>query len=83
MESEKERLQQLSTIKYFKQKFNISDMLSICFSKSDDKYNHGIYPMLIPNDIVDKIMSSTTWNFNYNDGYPYFYEDNGEIEYFR
>ena len=83
MKSEKERLQQLSTINYFKQKFNVSDMITICLSKFDDKYNYGIYPMLVPNDIVDKIMSSDTWNFNYNDGYPYFYEDNGKIEYFR
>ena len=83
MKSEKERLQQLSTINYFKQKFNVSDMITICLSKFDDKYNYGIYPMLVPNDIVDKIMSSNTWNFNYNNGYPYFYEDNGKIEYFR
>lgn len=83
MESEKERLQQLSTIKYFRQKLNISNMLSICFSKFDDKYNYGIYPMLISNGIVDNIMSGTTWNFNYNDGYPYFYEDDKKIKYFR
>ena len=82
MNNEIERLKQIKTIEYFKNNPKISEMTTICSSEVDDQFNKGIYPVLVPNNIVDNIMSGTTWNFNYSDGYPEFSEDNKQIEYF-
>ena len=83
MKSEKERIQQISTINYFKQPNKASEMISVYLSKFDDNYNYGIYPVFVSKDIVNTIMNGNTWNFTYTDGYPEIFESDEEIEYFR
>ena len=83
MKNEKNRLQQLKNIEYFKQDIKPSDLITVYLSKVSNKYNYGIYPLLAPNNIIEKIMSHTTWDFGHQDGYPSVYENNENIEYFR
>lgn len=83
MNHEITRLEQIKTIDYFKHNPKISEMITVCSSEVSDQYNKGIYPVFVPNNITNNIISGNTWNFNYNDGYPEFFEDNEKIEYFR
>ena len=82
MNNEVERLKQIKTINYLKNNPKTSEMITVCSSEVEEEFNKAIYPVLVPNDIVDNIMSGTTWNFNYNNGYPEFFKENEEIEYF-
>jgi len=83
MKSEKERLKQSSIIRYLKKDIKAYHMLTVYLSKFKDEYKYSIYPMLVLNDIVDKIMFNTNEDFTYQDGYTTFNDNNGEIEYFR
>ena len=81
MNIEVERLKQIETINYFKRNPKPLELLTVCSSEVAESFNKGIYPFLVPNKIVDNIMSRTTWNFNYDNGYPEFFEEDGKIEY--
>lgn len=82
MDSEIIRLKQLKTLEYFRNTPKTSEMIIVCSSEVKEQSNKGIYPVFVPNDIIEKIMSKTTWDFKYDDGYPEFFEDNEQIEYF-
>ncbi|MDD2382667.1 MAG: hypothetical protein PHN18_00605 [Sulfurospirillaceae bacterium] len=82
MNNEVERLKQIKTIDYLKNNPKTSEMITVCSSEVEEQFNKGIYPVLVPKNITKKIMSGTTWNFNYYNGYPEFFEEDGKIEYF-
>lgn len=82
MNSETKRLKQIETLDYLKNNPKISEMIIVCSSEVEEQFNKAIYPVLVPKNIIKKIMSKTTWNFNYSNGYPEFFEYNNQIEYF-
>lgn len=82
MDKEVRRLKQIETLEYLKTNQKISEMITVSSSEVEKFFNKGIYPFFVPNKIVDRIMSGTSWNFNYNSGYPEFFGENEEVKYF-
>lgn len=82
-----DRLSQAQMLASHIRDLQITEMLTVYYTDSDGSHSYGIYCALVPNDQIDKALSSPTWDLSHGDGTPgsVMYHESGEerVKYLR
>ncbi len=70
MDKEKKRFLQQGKLDDLRHDRKLNEMLTVYESNIGKWHNHGTYSVLIPNQIADHILSSSSWDFRHGQGTP-------------
>lgn len=70
VEAERERLMQTETLRWLRQEYRATDMVTVYQSDREGLYNRGIYCALIPSSAVEDALSTTGWDLIHGGGVP-------------
>lgn len=87
MEQECKRLSQIEMLESLTCEPRLTDMLTVYYSTTNDHHHYGIYCALVPNDQIEQVLSTLTWDLSHGDGIPgsaiYHGDGNERAQYLR
>lgn len=69
-DKEVQRMKQSDLLESLKLTIRPSDMLTVCSSHVRGERSFGVYCALIPNGMIDKSLSSQSWDLHLGEGFP-------------
>jgi len=70
LDEDRDRLSQIKMLNSLTRNLQITDMLTVYSSDTDGPHNYGVYCCLVPNGIINQVLSKPTWDFSHGDGAP-------------
>lgn len=67
---EQDRLSQQNMLKLMQRDHQITEMVTVYLSDSEDSHNYGIYCALVPSGQIEQTLSNPSWDLSHGQGKP-------------
>jgi hypothetical protein len=87
VDMDRQRLSQTKILEGLRREIQLTEMVTVYLSASDNSHNYGTYCALIPSDQIDQTLDNKSWDLSHGEGLPgaMVYHEGGKerVEYLR